>query len=238
MSGELGQKEGFAVVFPNGMGSPVLWRLRPTTQDNPDLRFVSALLDEVGGELCIDESRVYAMGLSMGAWMSSLVGCAMSDRFAAIAPVAGVQFDARCDPHRPVPVLAFHGTADPILKFNGGVSLDSLSPPDASATTTTTKPADLNGPGYPEAVKQWADRNGCTGSKDENVSAEVIHRVYDCPADGAVEFYIVKGGGHAWPGSAFSKSTASVVGHTTFDINATELIWKFFQRFRLPPSRS
>ncbi len=63
---------------------------------------------------------------------------------------------------------------------------------------------------------------------------EVIHRVYDCPAGADVEFYIVLGGGHAWPGSTFSQAIASVVGYTTMDISATELAWSFFQRFQLP----
>jgi|SRR4051812_11964039 polyhydroxybutyrate depolymerase len=237
--GELGQKEGFAVVFPNGTGSPIRWDTDEDRAKNPDLQFVSKVLDEVEANLCIDKTRVYASGLSMGAFMTSLVACSMSDTFAAAAPVAGVQFSKTCKPDRPVPILAFHGTKDPILLFNGGVNADALAPvlgntPNTSGTTTTTAPADLNGKGYPETVKQWAERDGCKGSKDTDVSAEVIHRVYDCPSDTAVEFYIIKGGGHAWPGSAFSKSIASVVGYTTMDINASELIWKFFQRFRLP----
>ena len=75
-----------------------------------------------------------------------------------------------------------------------------------------------------EQIDDERQGDGCKGSKDTDVSAEVIHRVYDCPSDTAVEFYIIKGGGHAWPGSAFSKSIASVVGYTTMDINASELI--------------
>jgi polyhydroxybutyrate depolymerase len=237
--GELGQQEGFAVVFPNGTGSPVRWATDPNPATNKDLQYVTKVLDEVESSLCIDTSRVYASGLSMGAFMSSLVACAMSDTFAAVAPVAGIQFSDSCTPDRPVPVIAFHGTKDPILLFNGGVNTDALAPvlgntPTTGGTTTTTAPADLNGKGYPEAVRQWAERNGCKGSKDTDVSKEVVHRVYDCPADAAVEFYIVEGGGHTWPGSEFSKSIESIVGYTTSDINASELIWKFFQRFALP----
>jgi polyhydroxybutyrate depolymerase len=237
--GELGQKEGFAVVFPNGTGSPIRWNTGEDSAANPDLQFVKKMLDEVEANLCIDKARVYASGLSMGAFMSSLVACAMSDTFAAVAPVAGVQFSESCKPDRPVPVIAFHGTKDPILLFNGGVNTAALAPvlgntPTTAGPTTTTAPVDLNGKGYPEAVKQWAERDGCKGSKDTDATAEVIHRVYDCPPGVGVEFYIVKGGGHTWPGSAFSKSISSIVGYTTMDIDASELIWKFFQRFALP----
>jgi polyhydroxybutyrate depolymerase len=200
------------------------------------------MLDEVEGSLCIDTSRVYAAGLSMGGFMSSAVGCAMSDRFAAVAPVAGLQFPEGCDPGRPVPVMAFHGTEDPILLFNGGVNTDALAPvlgsgddeADASTTTTTTMPTDIDGPGYPQAAADWAEQNGCDGSSDEEVSDEVLLRTFDCPDGADVEFYIIDGGGHSWPGSEFSKSIGSIVGPTTFDIDATQLIWDFFSRFRLP----
>ena len=65
--------------------------------------------------------------------------------------------------------------------------------------------------------------------------SEVIHRVYRCTGT-AVEFYIVLGGGHAWPGSALSRSIANFVGYTTLQIDASKLDWAFFRRFALPPS--
>ena len=105
---------------------------------------------------------------------------------------------------------------------------------DGPTTTSTSVPTELDGEGYPEAARNWAEQNGCEGSTDEDVSDEVIHRTFGCPDGGDVEFYIVEGGGHSWPGSEFSKAIESVVGYTTFDIDATDLIWTFFERFRLP----
>jgi polyhydroxybutyrate depolymerase len=142
-----------------------------------------------------------------------------------------------CEKKPPVPVVAFHGTADPILRFNGGVgAIPGITgpAPSAGATTTTTPAADLNGAGYPKNVATWAERNGCDPkATDTKIARDVIHRVYHCPAGQDVEFYIVIGGGHAWPGSEFSRSIESVVGHTTFSIDATKLIWEFFKRFQL-----
>ncbi len=196
------EREGFAVVFPQGRFSPVRWDADATADPNLDLDFVSAMYDEITSDLCIDLSRVYASGLSYGAFFTSLVACKMSDRFAAVAPVAGILADSPCTPSRPVPVITFHGTADPILPFN----LDA-------------GPVDLNGPGFPANVASWAERNGCDpDATDTEVTDEVILRVYDCPTDADVEFYIVLGGGHAWPGSAFSQAIESVVGYTTMDI--------------------
>ena len=56
------------------------------------------------------------------------------------------------------------------------------------------------------------------------------------PADAPVEFLVVQGGGHSWPGSEFGKAAESIVGPTDMSIDATDVIWKFFQRFALPAS--
>ena len=233
--GPLGVEEGFIAVFPHGTGEPVRWEVGPDPAASPDLAYVTALLDEVEAERCVDRARVYATGLSNGAMMSSTLACAMADRIAAIAPVAGVQMPDGCDPARPVPVLTFHGTADPILLFNGGVgAIPGMGEP-AETTETTLPPADLEGPGYPDTVRQWAELAGCEDTfEDEEVSDTVIRRVYDCPADAPVEFVIVEGGGHSWPSSEFSRSIEQVVGTTTFDIDASQEMWEFFQRVSLP----
>jgi polyhydroxybutyrate depolymerase len=238
--GPMGVEEGFIAVFPHGTGEPVRWDVGPDPTTNPDLAYVTALLDTVEAERCVDRARVYATGLSNGAMMSSTLACAMADRIAAIAPVAGVQMPDGCDPARPVPVLTFHGTADPILLFNGGVNTDALAPvlggdEGGGGTTTTRPPADLEGPGYPETVAEWAALNGCEDAfTDEDVTETVVLRTYDCPREAPVDFYIVEGGGHTWPSSEFSRSIESIAGPTTFDIDASELAWEFFRQFALP----
>ena len=194
------------------------------------------MLDDIEASRCVDTSRVYATGLSNGAMMDSLLACQMADRIAAVAPIAGATAYGKCTPKRPVPMLTIHGTADPILLFNGGIGdiIRVITGGKAPANPTTTVPTDLNGPGYPAQVKAWAERNKCDPQPhDSAVTASVTHRTYTCPSGADVEMYIVAGGGHAWPSSDFSKSIEKVVGPTTYDIDATALIWKFFQRFRL-----
>jgi polyhydroxybutyrate depolymerase len=233
--GPLAQRDGFIAVFPQGTGKPVQWDT-VSTSHNADLDFVSDMLDQVEAAHCVDESRIYATGLSDGAFMTSFLACTMSDRIAAFAPVSGVQLGSPCAATRHVPILAFHGTADPILYFNGGVGTQVLNHALNGGPPSTAKipPAKLNGPGYPATVAAWAKRDGC-GSQPTNtqVTPHVIERVYACPAKTAVEFYIILGGGHAWPGSRFSESIASITGPTTFEINATTIIWSFFQRFQI-----
>jgi polyhydroxybutyrate depolymerase len=131
-------------------------------------------------------------------------------------------------------VQATHGTADPILFFNGGVGPIGGTTTTGGATTTTAPP-DLDGPGYPANAAAWAADNGCAPDPvDTPITDEVLHRVYDCPRGADVEFFIVLGGGHAWPGSAFSAAIAAVVGYTTMDIHASEEAWAFFEQFHLP----
>lgn len=245
MSGfdEIAARERFVVAYPNGTGTPVHWAVE--TEDNPDLDFTDQLIDALGSELCLDMSRVYSTGLSNGAIFSSLLGCVRAERIAAIAPVAGVQYPDGCQTDRPVPVLAVHGTADPILQFNGGVGgfLAGEDPPeessgggpDGSASSSSIAGVDIDGPGYPEAVRKWAAHNGCRPKPaDTEPVPDVTLRTYDCPPGGEVEFYVVHGGGHSWPGSAFSETIEMVVGPTNMALPASQLIWDFLSAQRLP----
>lgn len=236
--GPMGVEEGFVTAFPHGTGEPVAWNVTADVEANDDLAFITALLDRIEQEQCVDTARVYATGLSNGAMMASTVACTMADRFAAVAPVAGMALPEPCTPERPVPVLTVHGTADPILLFNGGVNaaaLDAALGGEDSSTTSTTVAADLDGEGYPATVRGWAGLNGCDdSSQDDRVSDEVLRRTFDCPDDAPVEFLIVEGGGHSWPGSEFSQSIESIVGPTTFDVDGSREVWEFLSQFSLP----
>jgi polyhydroxybutyrate depolymerase len=236
--GPLGQKDGFITAFPQGTGNPVHWDTSAGPARNEDLDFARAMLDQIEVEECVDETRIYATGYSDGAFMTSLVACEMSDRIAAFAPVSGVQLPSRCLAKRHVPILAFHGTADPILYFNGGIGTAVLSHAlgntKGPAPSTKVPPANLEGPGYPAAVAAWARRDGCGADPvDTKVSPHVIRRTYGCPVGVSVEFYIVIGGGHTWPGSVFTEKIAAITGPTTFEINASTTMWSFFERFQV-----
>jgi polyhydroxybutyrate depolymerase len=231
----LAEKEGFVAAFPHGTGTPVRWDANVASNPNLDIEYFDAMLEQLETTLCIDTSRVYSTGLSYGAIMTSTLACLRADKLAAIAPVDGIQLPQPCEPARPLPIWSTHGTADPILLFNGGYGdmvggmlqgqLAEGSP------TTTAVPYDLDGPGYPETVKGWAAKNGCEPTPtDTKLSDEVVKRVYTCPAGQDVEFWVVVGGGHSWPGSAFSKTIERIVGPTTDDFDATATAWEFFQR--------
>lgn len=170
------------------------------TPPNEGVVAAGAVLDAVEALLCVDPDRVFATGLSRGARLSSSLGCGLGGRIAAIAPVAGVQFPgATCVDAGPAPVIAFHGTADTILPFEGARG----------------------------AVADWAEHNGCGLPEPEQVSEHVILvRHAGCDRGAAVHLYIVEGGGHTWPGAA---SRGGPPGSTTTEISANELMWAFFE---------
>jgi polyhydroxybutyrate depolymerase len=54
-------------------------------------------------------------------------------------------------------------------------------------------------------------------------------RYVGCDQNASVVLYTIDGGGHAWPGGW----PIPGVGKTSNDIDATEELWTFFQRYRL-----
>jgi polyhydroxybutyrate depolymerase len=232
----LAEEEGFVAVFPHGTGEPIRWNTDPDEATNEDLAYVDAVLEQVASELCIDEARIYATGMSNGAMFTSLLVCQRADVLAAAAPVAGTILADGCGPSRPVPVVSFHGTEDPILLFDGGFNSSSIPRFGEldDAPTTIAVPVDLDMP-RSASVAAFAAHNGCDPDpEDTELTDEVLHRVYSCPPGADVELYIVIGGGHSWPSSEFSQAIGEIVGMTTFDIDATRDSWEFMSRFTNP----
>ena len=229
--GTFGDQHGFVTITPQGLGSVARWQ---TAVGSDDVKFLRDLLDQVEQTACVDTARVFVTGLSNGAMMTSVVACALADRVAAVAPVAGITAVAGCKPSRPMPIVAFHGTADPFVAYDGGLgpAAAKLPAPDGSGRTL----GDLGardrpkGPSVPEVLQTWARRNKCTGQASEKqVASDVTELTYTCPPGAEVELYRVQGGGHSWPGSAFSKLVESAIGPTTDSISANEVMWAFFQ---------
>jgi polyhydroxybutyrate depolymerase len=231
-----GDGAGFVTLTPQGRGVVPHW---DTGVDSVDLEFVEALLDAEEAALCIDTNRIYATGLSNGAFITSAVACALEGRIAAVAPVAGIRDPEPCEFDRPVPVVAFHGTDDRFVSFEGGLgpAAAALPAPDGSDRTLEEVGSRPDGvldslsepDSVPELTAAWAERNGCDPEPTEEQTAEDVARVrFACPADATTELYRIDGGGHSWPGSEFSAGIDDVVGPTTFSIDADQVMWDFF----------
>jgi len=225
-------RAGFVVAYPNGTGPALAnalltwnaWLCCGTALDRraDDVGFTRAMVEAIARDQGIDRRRVYATGMSNGAMMAYRVACEAADVFAAIAPVAGAQDTDDCRPSAPVSVIAFHGTADHHVKYDGGapdVSLDRHPRADKSVATT---------------IAFWAWRDRCATPPARSRNGHVLHETYTCesPRTG-VELYAIDGQGHAWPGGT-AGLRAGNVDLPTSEISATDLMWDFFARHPKP----
>jgi polyhydroxybutyrate depolymerase len=217
----LADSERFIVVYPSGVGGTGVrvWRAEPGPDLMKDVRFISELIDTLKRSYSIDSTRIYANGLSNGGGMSFVLSCTLSNRIAAVGMVAAAQTLpwTWCKDVRAVPMIAFHGTADPEIPYNGGSSWISPRP----------------FPSTPRWAEIWARRNRCEPNPiDSAVAADVTSRTYtNCADDAAVVLYTVHGGGHTWPGG--KPLPEWFVGRTTRSIDATSLMWAFFREHPL-----
>ena len=113
----LADQAGFIAVYPQGLGDLANWDTLPNSKD---VAFVRDLLAGLEARCSIDPRRVFATGHSRGGGMANRLGCELSDRLAAIGPVSGDYENGEfCSPVRPLAVVAFHGTSDPTIPYNG-----------------------------------------------------------------------------------------------------------------------
>ena len=214
---DLADQNGFIVVYPSGTGVPLRWRV----SDDPEkeIAFFSDLIDKLLDEYNIDSSRIYASGLSNGGGMTLLLACRLSDRITAVGSVAGAYlFDFEdCHPQRFVPAIFFHGKEDQIVSYEGGPS----------------ERYDMPFPNIPEFVYSYAQKNGCDPSPNSVMDTMNVKgvRYSDCNQNADVVFYTVLDGGHTWPGG--SPLPEWITGKTTQEIDATRLMWEFFQGFSI-----
>jgi polyhydroxybutyrate depolymerase len=206
-------KHRMIVAYPSGLGGS--WNAGvccapATTNKEDDVGFIREMVAAVEAKVCIDAKRVYATGHSNGAFLSHRLACEASDLITAIAPASGtigIPLD-ECKPLRPVPVLHFHGTADPLVPYGGG-----------------------NGASVPDTISFWATHDGCTDAPTSTYTKGAVHceARTKCASGSQVELCTAEGGGHCWPGSA-----TCPVGAPITDIDGDEYMMKFFERFRLP----
>lgn len=211
-------REGFIVAYPNGLD--VSWNAglccgSSARNGVDDVGFARAVIADIGERGCIDESRVYATGMSNGGFFSHRLGCEAADVIAAIAPVAGVLGidDSDCNPERPIPIMHLHGTGDMIVPVDGGGLAGSQSVADSTAG--------------------WLERNGCTGERlvTYQKGTATCETVDECEGNASVTVCLIEGAGHCWPGQPCRD--LGDLGEPTTDIDANEAIWGLFSTVKL-----
>jgi polyhydroxybutyrate depolymerase len=206
----LADHDHFVVVYPTAAGKRHFWTLNSRDKSAPDdVGFISSLLDVLPSRACVDMQRVYATGVSNGGGFAARLGCVLSSRLAAIAPVAGGYRSLDpCQPDRPVSVLEIHGTSDPVVPYNG-------------------KPPDYKG-SVPNYLSEWAELDHCPSPAPPQFVAPGTERFDWGPCEDNTEVLHLRlsGVGHTWPGSRDSRSAPIVAGRT---------VWRFFRGRSLAP---
>jgi polyhydroxybutyrate depolymerase len=210
----IAEAENVVVCHPNGINNS--WNV--ITRSPDDIGFVDTMITILNNQYNINLNRVYSTGLSNGGFLSNFLACELSNKIAAIAPVAGTNvstIQADCHPSRKVPVLHIHGDADMIVLYDGASSYASV--------------ADL--------MDLWKTNNGCTTTDTfllPDISTTDFSRAeritwHNCDSNRQVIHYRIIDGGHTWPGAAIP------IGVTNQDMIASQVIWDFFNQYALNP---
>ncbi len=230
---------GFLAVFPEGSGpdptKPGNFRTNPQTWNDgsgrfhaekkniDDTAFTRAIVDDLSARFNVDKRRIYLTGFSNGSSLTYRLGAELSDRVAAIAPVASSGLRVK-DPvlKRPVPMITIQGTADPRNPLDGGEVKLFSGEKDKR-------------PPIKDSVERWAKLLDCpTEPKVVRDQGGVkVLRYGPGKQDSEIDYYIIEGMGHTWPGGV-SLLPESLVGKTTDKIKANDVIWEFFEKHPLP----
>jgi polyhydroxybutyrate depolymerase len=196
---EHGRVEGFVTLTPETAPDETRWSLDP---DGEDVAYLLALADRLAAAPCVDGSRIYLAGFSMGAMMALQLSCVAPERFAAVGTVSGLVDVDACSSGPAEPLVAVHGTADPSIGYDG-----------VMAPSVVDLVGYAVGPDVESLAASWADRQGCTTPPREEHHGD--DRRLDFCDD--VALVAVTGGDHVWPGP--NAGTA---------LDANRVLWAFF----------
>jgi polyhydroxybutyrate depolymerase len=233
---KLADRDGFIVVYPDGVEQN--WndgRMDEEANDKAhrenidDVGFISELIDIMIKDHNVDPKKVYITGISNGAIMSYRLACELSDKIAAIAPVDGnIPFGLfpECFASGFVSVLAINNINDPLIPYEGGTIYGHFHRLNLGKVLSVD-----------ESVAFWVNRNMCSTipvvtqepDRDPTDGTLVTRKQYINETNGAeVILYAIDGGGHTWPGG-FQYLPQWLIGKTSRDIDANEIIWSFFK---------
>lgn len=232
----LADEEGFVVVYPDAVENH--WNdgrskeeadYRAHRENIDDVGFISALIDQLIKEENVDPQRVYVTGMSNGAMMTYRLAGELSEKIAAAAPVDGnipENLIADYTPGKPVSMLVINNTADPLMPWQGGDITGPFGKEKLGKVLSVR-----------ESIKLWVKRDQCSMlpskttklDNDPNDGTQVQRITYTGGLGGTeVILYAIEGGGHTWPAGS-SKLPERVIGKTSQEINANEVIWNFFK---------
>jgi polyhydroxybutyrate depolymerase len=213
---------GFIVVYPEGIviNNNRTWNAggccQPATTNNiDDVGFVNSLIDTLKTDYLIDSLRVYASGSSNGALLCYRLACELPNKIAAIASISGTQEYFPCNPTQKMPIINFHSKVDIAVPYNGGVGQG---------------PSGTNFTSQDSTMQLWTALNNCSTRDTVFNGADTNYtfiRIHNCSCNVEFHHYATSDGGHSWPSGNPNNNPVS------YQVNATNLLWSFFQNYTL-----
>jgi polyhydroxybutyrate depolymerase len=238
---ETAAREGFIAVYPNGTGGFAgrlfTWNAgtccgSAAAKRVDDVGFALTLLDDLGRRTPVDQTRVYATGLSNGSMMAYRLAAEASGRIAAVAGVAGAMTARQFKPAHPVPVMHIHSVDDGRALYEGG-----LGPAFPFTNTRVLHPP------VEAMLEKWLAHDGCPAEADIAATVKGLPGAADaahtatrytyapCRAGTEIVLWKLTGAGHVWPGGQ-QNFLPLLLGPGTTVIDANHEMWEFFSRFR------
>jgi len=231
---EIADREGFIAVYPNGIdsrwndGRGKTFNEQKGLKNIDDVGFLSVLIDTMIANYKVDSNRVFVTGVSNGGMMTFRLGCEITSKLSAIAPViANIPKDIidKCSPDSPLPVLVMNGTEDPLVPWDGG-KVKFLWKEMGEVVSTEN------------SVRFWVEHNKCfedpvteilpdVDDEDESRVKKITYKNKETNLE--VVLYAIVGGGHNIPGGN-TPDLSLFIGSKNNDINAAEVIWEFFKK--------
>ncbi len=178
---QLADLKGFMVVYPEGRGDPQNWAYRSDAFSDQEEVFVQDMITFINRSFHTGPATIYATGMGVGAQMVARLACRMPNTFAAVGLVAGNYLQWSDCVNRPISVISIHGVNDQMMPFSGKALM-------------------MGGYGYAERM---ARLNNCKEGPSliYNLPGAAATGWGNCRGKTEVLSFMLKPGGHGWPGS-------------------------------------
>ena len=199
----LADDEGIVLIAPAAEGADA-W------QDADNFELVTRALEQTRRELCIDDSRIYAIGHGRGGWFARDLGCYMPLSAIAVTGAGQRTGDSACQPIPAVPLIRLYGNADPLIPVAGG-------------------PGCLGGDylSAREIDDQWRKRYECEPTPRPWFRHDHGEcRTWSCQGEHARYVSCQLAGGHDWPEALASPTTPNCQS-VPADFPYRDTIWRF-----------
>ncbi|ABZ95803.1 Poly(3-hydroxybutyrate) depolymerase [Leptospira biflexa serovar Patoc strain 'Patoc 1 (Ames)'] len=237
---EKAEEYGFIAVYPDGYanrwndGRKIAHSLTDK-RNTKDVEFFRDMVRFIDLKIPVDYSRIHAVGISNGGFMTQRLLCEADDLFRSVYSVAAVTSKGLveiCPSPRAKSIGFIMGTADDVIPYSGGtVSIPKDMSPNASRIPAGEVLS------FTDSLKFWSSNFTC--KEESKAKKRHLNKFWkrdieytkfsDCSTDEVVEGYLIPGGGHIWPNGFFYQNEKQY-GYLSKDLDTREIVIQFFRR--------